>query len=314
MRRAVLIFNPVSGRPARRRAQVEAAAAVLRAGGVEATLVATSAPGTAGELAAQAIASGADAVFACGGDGTVHEVLQGMDARAALGVIPLGTANSLAWDLGIPEKAEAAARAALASTPRRTALGVVRFRSRQGESASRCFIMNAGIGMDALLFYRLAAASKQRFGMSAYYVEALRQWMTARYEFFACEFTTTAGETRRERVTQAMAVRIADFGGIVGKLAPGADLRRNDMRLLLFKTARRSDYLRYTVRTALHGRWNVRATEVVNAVRLRCEPLPESSSNIYLEADGELLGGLPVEVAMASQAVMLLVPEPGAPS
>src|SRR5512146_2706838 len=103
VQRAVLIFNPVSGRPARRLAQVEQAAAVLRASGVETTVMATPAPGAAGDLARQAIAGGADAVFACGGDGTIHEVLQGIvGSEAALGVIPLGTANSLAWDLRIP--------------------------------------------------------------------------------------------------------------------------------------------------------------------------------------------------------------------
>lgn len=308
MQRAVLIFNPVSGRPGRRLAQVEAAAAVLRAAGVEATLIATPAPAGAGELAQQCVASGADTVFACGGDGTIHEVLQGMagQTQAALGVIPLGTANSLAWELTIPRNPAMAAQVALQSKPRKTALGRVSYQTPRGRAA-RYFIMNAGIGMDALLFYRLNALSKRRFGMNAYYVEAFRQWATARYEHFECEFTATAGDTRRERVTQAMAVRVADFGGIVGKLAPGADLRRNDMRLLLFKTDSRADYLRYVLRTALRRAWNVRGVELADAIRFRCHPLNEGSERIYVEADGELLGCLPAEVEMADKSVMLLV-------
>ncbi len=310
MQRAVLIFNPFSGRQrGRRQMQVEAAAAVLRAAGVAATLVGTPTAGVAGELAAQAIAGGADTVFACGGDGTVHEVVQGMvGTDAALGVIPLGTANSLACDLGLPRNAAEAARVALQALPHRIAVGRVQYRTPEGECASRYFIMNAGIGMDALMFYRMNALWKQHVGMTAYYFEAFRQWCTARYEFFECEFANAAGETRRERVTQAMAVRVADFGGVVGKLVPGADLRRPDLRLLLFKTARRTDYLRFILRTAVGSGWTVPGVELADAVQLRCEPCSSGTSKIYVEADGELLGTLPVEVEMPEQQIALLMP------
>ncbi len=307
MLRAILIFNPVSGqRPGRRVAQVEAAGAVLRAAGVEATLAATPAAGCAGQIAAEAIASGTDTVFACGGDGTVHEVLQGMVGReAALGVIPLGTANSLAWDLRVPRNPAAAAKAALSAQPREVNVGQVTYQTPTGP-ATRWFVMNVGTGMDALLFYRLNALAKRRFGMSAYYAEAFRQWLRARYEYFDCEFVTTAGEVRHERVTQAMAVRIADFGGIVGKLAPGADLSRADLRLLLFKTASRTAYLRYTILTALNRPRNMAGIELVDAVRVRCRLPVGSPACIYTEADGEILGKTPVEVAMTDQKIRLL--------
>jgi YegS/Rv2252/BmrU family lipid kinase len=311
MRRATFIFNPVSGhRQARRRADVEAAAAVLRGAGGEVSLAPTSAPGAAAQLASEAVAAGADTIFACGGDGTVHEVLQGLiGTEAALGIVPLGTANSLAWDLGIPRNVARAATAALGSKAEKIAVGRVLYRSAGGEPASRYFIMNVGIGMDALLFYRLNAIWKQRMGMSAYYFEAFRQWCTARYEYFDCEFATPAGEVRHECVTQAMSVRVADFGGIVGKLAPGANLRRDDMRLLLFKTARRSDYLRYMMRTAVRARWTVPGVELADAVRLHCS-CQDDARKIYVEADGELLGTLPAQVEMAGERVVrLLMPQ-----
>ncbi len=310
MQRAVLIFNPVSGqRPARRMTQVEAAAAALRAAGVEASLLATAGVGTAGRLAADAIAAGADTVFACGGDGTVHEVLQGMIGReAALGVIPLGTANSLACDLGVPREPALAARAANEAVPQSIAVGRVSFQTASGP-AWRWFIMNVGVGMDALLFYRLNALAKRRFGMAAYYTEAFRQWAIARYQYFDCAFTLPEGQTRRERVTQAMAVRIADFGGLVGRLAPGADLRKSHLRLLLFRTARRSHYLRFTLRTAFNRhQWNVPGVELADAVAVRCEPVPDAPGRIYVEADGELLGTAPAELAMAEERIMLLMP------
>ncbi len=307
MRRAILIFNPVSGqRPARRLALVNTVAAVLRGAGVEVSLAPTPARAAAGQLAAEAIAAGADTVFACGGDGTVHEVLQGMVGRGAnLAVVPLGTANSLAWDLGLPRHPLKAAEFALRAAPRAVNLGRITFQTPAGP-AMRWFIMNVGVGMDALLFYRLNALVKRRFGMAAYYAEAFRQWATARYEYFDSEFTLPGGEVRRERVTQAMAVRIADFGGIVGKLAPGADLARSHMRLLLFKTANRTAYLRYTIRTAMNRERNLPGIELVDALRVRCTVPDGSPARIYTEADGEILGKAPVEIAMTNETINLL--------
>src|SRR3954468_15948972 len=96
-RRAALIYNPSSGRQhSLRLHKVEAAAAVLRAAHIEATLIPTRAAGSAGEQAREAIAAGHDAIFACGGDGTVLDVLQGIAEKhpdVPLGVAPLGTGN-----------------------------------------------------------------------------------------------------------------------------------------------------------------------------------------------------------------------------
>src|SRR5690349_15834695 len=112
MRNAVLLYNPFSG--SHRVDQVHAARDVLRAAGIEAHAIATRAAGSAGEQAREAVAQGADTIFACGGDGTVHDILQGIvGTNAALGVIPLGTANAMAADLGLPHSAKAAAERAL---------------------------------------------------------------------------------------------------------------------------------------------------------------------------------------------------------
>ena len=104
MRKAILLYNPLSGRRrGRRLADIEAALSVLRGAGVEASAAPTRAASDATDQTKQAIAEGCDTIFACGGDGTVHEVLQGLvGADTALGIIPLGTANSLAHDLRLP--------------------------------------------------------------------------------------------------------------------------------------------------------------------------------------------------------------------
>ena len=95
MRRVALIYNPASGQHFYRRSTaIDKALAILREAGVEAEALQTFAPNSAGALAEQAVSRGCDTVIACGGDGTVHEVLQSLvGTTVALGVVPLGTAG-----------------------------------------------------------------------------------------------------------------------------------------------------------------------------------------------------------------------------
>ncbi len=189
MRKAVLLYNPLSGRRhVRRLADVEAALAVLRQAGIEATPEPTRGQADAPEQARHAIAEGCDTIFACGGDGTAHDVLQGMvGSDAALGIIPLGTANALAHDLRLPLSAVGAARAFLTAKPRRIALGRVEYRDLEGNRGSRFFTVAAGIGADAHLFYKLNPLVKGHLGMAAYYAKATRLWLTHPMEKFAVE-------------------------------------------------------------------------------------------------------------------------------
>ena len=112
MRRAALIYNPASGQDSpRRKAVIEGALSVLRRAGVEANALETNAPGSAGKLALEAVCNGCDTIIACGGDGTVHEIMQCLvGTQVALGVVPLGTANVLATEMKLGGDAEKVAR------------------------------------------------------------------------------------------------------------------------------------------------------------------------------------------------------------
>src|SRR5262249_9675808 len=151
-------------------AMVKRAAEVLRAGGVEAMPVETRGPGTAPTQAMEMIAAGCDTIIACGGDGTVHEAMQQMVQRrvdAALGVLPLGTGNALAKDLGVPADPARAAQHLLEFAPRRIAVG--KLEPLSGPSPTgRYFIAIAGVGSDAHLLYRIDLEAKRRLGMLFY--------------------------------------------------------------------------------------------------------------------------------------------------
>ena len=104
MRKATLLYNPNSGgKSLRRQEEVEAVVAMLTDAKVEAQLVLTDSSAAAEGQARQAVQSGCDTVFACGGDGTIHTILQVLgNTPVALAILPMGTANALAHDLGAP--------------------------------------------------------------------------------------------------------------------------------------------------------------------------------------------------------------------
>ena len=313
MRKAILLYNPLSGRRRERRTtDVEEALAVLKNAGIEATAAPTRAASDATDQTKCAIAEGCDTVFACGGDGTVHDVLQGLvGTQTALGIIPLGTANSLANDLKLPLSPASAARAALTAKPRRIAVGRVTYLDLTGKESQRYFTVIVGIGVDAHLFYKLDPLMKRRLGMAAYCAKATRLWLTHKMENFSVEINGT--QSSQMEVSQLLAVRIGNFGGVLRQLAPEASLERDDLRLVLFHTRSRLAYLRYVLRGLFATNWTVPGIELVHTAGAICRELQRSTASsprprIFVEADGELLGTLPAEISVNDNAVTLLVP------
>jgi len=313
MRKAALLYNPDSGGSKQRQRELQPALEILKDGGVEAKLLATQSPEHAGQLTRQAIADGCDTVFACGGDGTVHSIAQFLaNTPTALGVLPIGTANALAHDLGVPRKIPLAAKAALKAEPRRIALGRITCPDLQGHSSTRYFVVAAGIGVDAHLFYKLQTGTKQKLGMAAYYAKAWHMWFSYPMTRFHVEYTEpNADRTREALVTELMAVRIREFGGIIQEFAPGASLDRNDMRLILCHTGSRLAYLAYVTRCLLRRSWNIPGIELMYSDKTMCSyapPQSETREKVYVEADGELIGSLPAEISVIPDALTLLAP------
>jgi len=314
MRKAALLYNPASGGSKERQKEVEAALAVMQSGGVEARLVFTNSPAHAGDEARQAIAIGCDTIFACGGDGTIHNIVQVLaKSSVALGILPLGTANALAHDLRLPLSIVEAARASLKAVPRRIALGRVDYQGAQSTRGTRYFIVAAGVGVDAHLFYKLHANAKQRIGMAAYYAKAWHLWFTYPMRRFLVEYMESgATVAQRAEVTELMSVRIQNFGKVLQELAPGASLERDDMRLVVCRTSSRAAYLAYVTRGLFRQRWKVPGIDLVSSTNAICRYVTQEGEqeqrNIYVEADGELLGTLPAEISVVPDALTLLIP------
>lgn len=311
LRRAAFIYNPASGQSsAGREAAVREAAAALREAGVEAEIFETDGPGTATTRAREAVQRGCDAVIACGGDGTVHEVAQALvGTETALGVLPLGTANALASDLGLIAPPAEVARKLLAAARTRIPVGRIYFTDRTGAPASRYFVVAAGIGADALLMYRLDSRLKRRFGYLLYLLEATRIWATHPFPLFDAEVTENGdGAVRRLEVSQLLAVRVRSFGGALRQLAPGATIHNQHLQLIAFRTRSRLEYMGFLL-AVLVGRHTFKGdVQLLEASSVECRPRNGSSVRLFAEADGEVLGSLPVRLEVVRDALTLLVP------
>ncbi len=311
MRRAALIYNPASGQQStKHRAAIDKALAILRGAGVEAEALETSAPGSAGVLAEEAVNRGCDTILACGGDGTVHEVLQSLvGTTVALGVVPLGTANALAANLGLRSSPAKAVRKLLTAAPVRVSVGQISYRDATGTTRSRYFTVAAGVGPDALFLSRLDPSLKRRFGYILYIFEAFRLWATHSFPLFEAAFVERASaQPRVEQISQLLAVRIRDFGGVLHNFAPGATLHKNGLRLIAFKTRSRLRYFRFLM-TVIVGRQTFSSEiELLDAVSVECRLSNGCLQRVFAEADGELLGNLPVRIEIAPQEVTLLIP------
>jgi diacylglycerol kinase (ATP) len=316
LRRVAFIHNPASGPvSARRELRVREAMQVLREAGSQVENLETRGPGGGAAHARECVRQGFDAVIACGGDGTVHEVLQPLVGTGiALGVLPLGTANALAANLGLIAPASEVARKLLLAKPVRIPVGRIHYRDPAGNPASRYFVVAAGIGADALLMSRLDSRLKRRLGYLLYLVEAFRIWATDPFPLFEAAVTTNgSGIPRVVEVSQLLAVRVRSFGGALRRLAPGATLYNGHLHLIAFRTRRRLHYLRFLL-GVLAGRHTFDGViELLEATEVECRPCNGSAEILFTEADGEVLGSLPVRLEVVPDALHLLIPQGAEP-
>jgi diacylglycerol kinase (ATP) len=325
MHKATILFNPNSGRRGRKRdTELDHAIGIIQSAGVHTELTVCRSSPEATDHARCAVAAGSDTVFACGGDGTIHDVIQGLAGTpVALAILPFGTANALAHDLAIPLRASAAAQAAVNGKVRRIPLGRIEYEDFNGKAAARYFTVAAGIGVDAHLFYKLTAELKKRSGMTAYYLKAWQLWATHRMRPFEVEYANGSGLRQSALLTELLAVRIRFFGNILRELVPGASLDCSDLRAVMCRTASRNAYLQYVAGALLGRQWNINGIDLVSCPEIVCK-LPEKSAGhshdghshkqshkedrVYVEADGELLGRLPARMTMVHDALSLVVP------
>ncbi len=295
-RRAVVIYNPTAGR--RRLRRFESVLQRLRAQGVDIVLQPTEARGDAERLARDAQA--VDLLVVAGGDGTINEAINGLMAAAAagrevppLGLVPLGTVNVLAREIGLATDAAAIVAALLG--PRELAFHPGRLRSGDGV---RHFVTMAGIGFDADVVRHVDLRIKRRLGRIAYGWASAGRFIAYRPHLFRL---IVDGVPR-----QAASVVISRGRLYAGPFvaAPEAVLARRDLHVCLFERAGRMSVLRYGSALLRNALSRAAGYRVVRGDRV------EIFGHVgqVVQADGDIVAALPLSVDVAEQAIRLKTP------
>ena len=243
-------------------------------------------------MARQAIAEGADLILTLGGDGTINEVLQGMvHSEVPLGILPGGTANCLAMELGFGSRIERAAERLAGSQPVRVAVGRVQGASKP----SRYFLLMCGAGLDAAIVYEVRAGLKRAAGKLAYWVAGFSQFRrsVASFRLAVGQQTFTCGF--------ALISRIRNYGGDL-EIALGASLRSSDFEVVLFEGSNPLRFLLYFVAVGLRQPQRLAGVRVLRATQV------EILTSTPAQIDGEYYGREPLMMEAIPGALTLLIP------
>jgi YegS/Rv2252/BmrU family lipid kinase len=303
---ALLIYNPTSGRKRRSRfAEIEHAVRILKDAGITAELAPTTGPGAASKIAQQAVDQRRGMVIACGGDGTINEIVNGLArSQVPMALLPAGTANILAKELEIPWDIPRAARLIPGGTVRRIALGMASptngSQSADISREGRYFLSVAGAGPDGAIVNGVNQGLKKNAGVFAYWLEGFRQLF--RYSFPEMRIHS-AGQDRQ--ATIIVVGRTAHYGGPF-KITTEASLFEDSFEFLTNSTRSRFGYL-----SCLPALWmgtlrNRNAIETWKATEVICESV--TTEPVYAQVDGEPVGPLPMAFRIVPDALSIVTP------
>lgn len=317
----------------RHRNRVEEVRRLLTTSGCRVDLVETT-PSDAGPSLSSELLSAIspDAVYVCGGDGTVFDVLPSLAGTdIALGVVPFGTGNILAQNLKFARDPLKTAAALMGAAPHRIRLGKISLMNQAGQPACWLFMCAAGVGPHAAVLSAASQRGKQLVGKSAYWVAGMQLLLSQVLEPFEIEVTTSTGITSTSRVCEAMAIRV----GELNVWRPGGMLKSHLLRLATVPATTQLSFAgaisralsvrgfpamasepAYDKRTSPAGdRTRPKKTTAGSVsvlyqdiVRVVCRLLPDYKykNTLLVQADGEVLGSPSATIEMSDKSVKLL--------
>jgi diacylglycerol kinase (ATP) len=256
-------------------------------------LLPTCRPNHAGILARGLLAQPPDLLAVCGGDGTMNEIATAIpEPPFPVALLPAGTANVLARELGLPLNPVRALKIALKGNAQKIDLGLL------GPGFRRRFLFVAGIGFDAYVVSQVRPALKSKLGIVAYAVAILE--CLQRYHF--PEFQITTGG-RTFTAASCLVCNSKRYGG--GLLfCPAADMHDGFLDILILEGRSRlalaGFLLRAWLQQPMKGGWIHRLQS--KDIRI------EGAEGVSVQVDGELAGGLPLDIGLTPSAFPLIIP------
>src|SRR5437016_4225927 len=284
----LIILNPAAPSEAghRKRAHVEPLAR-------DCVVCATTRTGEAELMARRGVKEGFEKIVAAGGDGTINEVVNGLaGSNAALGLLPIGTMNVFATELGLPAHDLQLCWNIIEGENTR----LVDLPSANG----KCFVQLAGVGLDAQVVKETSLASKRSFGPLSYLISAA--------QIAARQPPKLYIESESESVGEGSFVLIGN-GRLYGGPFPffkRAIIDDGLFDVVVFKRLGYLEIIKYLQDVIFSSEIRAPEIEYFQTRRLRIT----SEQDVPLELDGELAGNCPVEFQIQQKALRVLVPSP----
>ncbi len=299
----LFIVNPLSGGGVAR-SRIDAVLDYFRRRGSRIDLVLTEGPGHAEKLAREGSLRGYDVIIGAGGDGTINEVINGMiGSLIKLAILPWGTGNVFAAEMGLPERLRSQCRLILKGRYLRLDVG---------RCGGRHFLLMLGAGFDAYSLKQLdGQALKRRFGRFAYMLAAVRA--IASYSFPPIELELADG--RRDTGSFVLVSNTSRYGGFLS-FTPRANPLDGLLDVFVFKGAGALGILALGLRYLLDsmGRGGipegrVKPSRLLRFTQYRTTRLVLRSPGLVLtQLDGELSRALPAEIDLRPAAIDVILP------
>ena len=288
-RRVCIIANPISGL-GWAHGRTERVRDILIREGCEAVLHRTGEPGHGVQLAREAVEAGFDTVVAAGGDGTVNDILQGIvDTDVALAVMPLGTANVLATELGLSAGVRRVVRLVLDGCPRRL---------DAGRCNGRYFICFASVGFDACVTRQM---KELRNGSITHLHYVLPTWRAFWGYHFQPMRVRVDGETLGHKVYHFMVGNIRSYGGPF-QMMPWARADDGLLSACAFEGRGRDWIFLYTLSLLARVHFRFNNVETFDA----CVFEVETDRPMPVQVDGDYFGTTPARFEVHPRAVTVL--------
>ncbi len=293
----LIIYNPAAGR---RRAQLLwRVLDVMSSSGAKLELVETHHAGHATDLARDAASRGVQLIVAAGGDGTIADVANGLiGSDSRLGIIPLGTANVLAHELGLPFAPAAVAATLAFGRTQPLWPGVAQSTGvARSEGRRRVFVQMVGAGFDAQVVHRLSLGLKRAVGRGAYVAQSLRE--LTRYKFAPIKLRIDGS------CVEAGSVVVAKGRFYAGcyTLAPDATPTAPGFTVALFTAGGPWAAMMYGAALPLDLIARMPGLRLVRARHVEIE-----SVDVPTQADGDPAGRAPLTVTDAEGPIRVVVP------
>jgi diacylglycerol kinase (ATP) len=291
-RRMAAIFNPASGGGHFRR-DLPLIVESLGRLGWDVAERATEGEGHATLLAREALEEGVDRVVVIGGDGTVNETLNGLaGSDVPLAIVPTGTVNVLALELGLPLDPPDAVRVAAEGRATRIDLGL---------AGERYFALMAGVGLDADVVSRVRPAMKRALKEMAFVLQGLTTYLTSEHPLVRIE--------SEDRCTEGYFVVLGNarnYGGTFG-ITPLADMRDGLLDVVVLKDMGFFSVAHYWLAALLSAHLQHPKVEYFRTAAARLT-VAQGDTPVLVQTDGEIAGVLPLECRVVPGALLIVTP------